>query len=38
LGRSLLARTRTIGRRSQFDNSWRAGDPELIFGLHGPGE
>ena len=38
LGRSLLARTRAIGRRSQVDNSWRAGDPELIFGLHGPGE
>ena len=38
LGRSLLERTRKIGRRSQFDNSWRAGDPELIFGLYGPGE
>jgi len=38
LGRSLLERTRAIGRRSQFDNTWRAGDPELIFGLYGPGE
>lgn len=38
LGRSLLARTRSIGRRSQVDGNWRAGDPELIFGLHGPGE
>jgi 2,6-dihydroxypyridine 3-monooxygenase len=38
LGRNLLARTRAIGRRSQFDGTWRAGDPELIFGLHGPGE
>ncbi len=38
LGRSLLARTRAIGRRSQVDGNWTAGDPELIFGLHGPGE
>jgi len=38
LGRSLLERTRSIGRRSQVDGTWRAGDPELIFGLHGPGE
>jgi 2,6-dihydroxypyridine 3-monooxygenase len=38
LGRSLQARTRAIGRRSQVDGSWQAGDPELIFGLHGPGE
>ncbi len=37
LGRDLLARTRAIGRRSQVDGTWRAGDPELIFGLHGPG-
>jgi 2,6-dihydroxypyridine 3-monooxygenase len=38
LGRSLQARTRAIGRRSQVDGNWRAGDPDLIFGLHGPGE
>jgi 2,6-dihydroxypyridine 3-monooxygenase len=38
LGRNLLARTRAIGRRSQFDGTWRPGDPELIFGLLGPGE
>jgi 2,6-dihydroxypyridine 3-monooxygenase len=38
LGQRLLRRTREIGRRSQVDNSWRAGDPELIFGLYGPGE
>jgi 2,6-dihydroxypyridine 3-monooxygenase len=38
LGRNLLERTRAIGRRSQFDGTWRAGDPELIFGLHGPGK
>ena len=37
LGRSLLDRTRAIGRRSQVDNNWRPGDPELIFGLYGPG-
>ena len=37
LGRSLLERTRSIGRRSQFDNSWRPGDPDLIFGLYAPG-
>ncbi len=37
LGRQLLARTRAIGRRSQFDGTWVAGDPEFIFGLRGPG-
>ena len=37
VGRSLLERTRRIGRRSQVDNSWLPGDPELIFGLHEPG-
>ena len=37
LGRELLERTRRIGSRSQVDNTWRPGDPELIFGLHGPG-
>jgi len=37
LGRSLLERTRRIGRRSQVDNDWEAGDPDLIFGLYGPG-
>ncbi len=38
VGRQLLERTRAIGRRSQFDGRWRAGDPDLIFGLHGPGK
>jgi 2,6-dihydroxypyridine 3-monooxygenase len=38
VGRNLLERTRAIGRRSQVDGTWRAGDPELIFGLHGPGK
>jgi 2,6-dihydroxypyridine 3-monooxygenase len=37
LGRNLLERTRRIGRRSQFDCNWTAGDPELIFGLYEPG-
>lgn len=37
LGRQLLERTRRIGRGSQFDGTWVPGDPELIFGLHGPG-
>ena len=38
LGRSLQARARAIGQRSQVDCNWRAGDRDLIFGLHGPGE
>jgi len=33
----LLERTRRIGRRSQVDGTWVPGDPELIFGLRGPG-
>ena len=37
VGRNLRERTRAIGRRSQFDGTWEPGDPELIFGLHGPG-
>jgi 2,6-dihydroxypyridine 3-monooxygenase len=37
LGRQLLDRTRRIGARSQVDCNWVPGDPELIFGLHGPG-
>jgi 2,6-dihydroxypyridine 3-monooxygenase len=37
LGAQLLDRTRRIGRRSQFDGTWVPGDPELIFGLRGPG-
>jgi 2,6-dihydroxypyridine 3-monooxygenase len=37
VGRQLLARTQEIGRRSQFDGTWIPGDPELIFGLRGPG-
>jgi 2,6-dihydroxypyridine 3-monooxygenase len=37
LGARLLERTRRIGRRSQVDGTWVPGDPELIFGLRGPG-
>jgi 2,6-dihydroxypyridine 3-monooxygenase len=37
LGQTLLARTREIGDSSQFHGTFRAGDPNLIFGLHGPG-
>jgi 2,6-dihydroxypyridine 3-monooxygenase len=37
LGHSLVERTRTIGRRSQFDGTWVPGDPSLVFGLYGPG-
>ena len=37
LGQQLLERARRNGRRSQFDGTWVPGDPELIFGLRGPG-
>lgn len=37
LGRQLVERTRMIGSRAQMDGTWRPGDPELIFGLYGPG-
>ena len=37
LGRQLLERTRRIGTRSQVAGDWEPGDPELIFGLYGPG-
>ena len=38
LGRQLSERTRRIGAKSQFDGTWCAGDPQLIFGLRGPGQ
>lgn len=38
LGRQLLARTREMGQRSQFRNTWRPGDPSLAFGLVVPGD
>lgn len=37
LGSNLLERARSIGDRSQFHDSWVPGDPELAFGLRGPG-
>ena len=37
LGARLLERTRTMGRRSQVDNTWTPGDPDLMLGLYGPG-
>ncbi|MGI9501763.1 MAG: FAD-dependent monooxygenase [Geminicoccaceae bacterium] len=38
LGRALVERTRSMGRRSQFDNSWSPGDSDLMLGLRGPGD
>lgn len=38
LGGRLLERTRRVGRRSQVDNNWQPADPDLIFGLHHPGD
>jgi 2,6-dihydroxypyridine 3-monooxygenase len=37
LGRQVLARTRDAGRRSQFEGTWRVGDP-LPFGLYEVGD
>lgn len=37
VGKNLLARTRRVGEKSQFLNSWDPNDPEVIFGLHKPG-
>jgi len=37
LGRQLLARTRDMGDRSQFQRNWVPGDPSLRLGLYGPG-
>jgi 2,6-dihydroxypyridine 3-monooxygenase len=37
LGRRVLARTREAGQRSQFEGTWRAGDP-LPFGLYEVGD
>jgi 2,6-dihydroxypyridine 3-monooxygenase len=38
LGRRVLERARDIGNRSQFWNTYRAGDPYLAFGLYRPGD
>jgi 2,6-dihydroxypyridine 3-monooxygenase len=37
IGRAVLERTRRNGDKSQFQGTWRPGDPELVFGLHEPG-
>jgi 2,6-dihydroxypyridine 3-monooxygenase len=37
VGRAVLERTRRNGDKSQFHGTWRPGDPELVFGLYGPG-
>lgn len=37
LGRQLLERARWLGDTSQFTGSWTPGDPDLRFGLFGPG-
>ena len=37
VGRAVLERTRRNGNKSQFEGTWRPGDPELVFGLHEPG-
>ena len=34
---SLLRRVIAMGERSQFTNTWTPGDPDLRFGLYGPG-
>jgi 2,6-dihydroxypyridine 3-monooxygenase len=38
LGNRLIDRVSAMGGRSQFTNSWIPGDPELRFGLYGPGK
>lgn len=37
LGHNLVARSADIGRRAQMTNTWIPGDPDLRFGLYGPG-
>ncbi|CAJ1509882.1 FAD-dependent monooxygenase [[Mycobacterium] burgundiense] len=37
LGKRLLRRVKEMGTRSQVDCTWTPGDPDLRFGLHGPG-
>lgn len=38
LGNQLVDRVSAMGARSQFTNSWVPGDPDLRFGLYGPGK
>lgn len=37
MSHNLLERVVRMGKQSQFENSWLPGDPELRFGLYGPG-
>ena len=37
VGRAVLERARRNGNKSQFQGTWRPGDPELVFGLYEPG-
>ncbi|MGB8405827.1 MAG: FAD-dependent monooxygenase [Mycobacterium sp.] len=37
LGNQLIDRVSAMGARSQFTNNWVPGDPDLRFGLYGPG-
>ena len=37
IGRNLAARVREMGTRSQVTGTWVPGDPDLEFGLYGPG-
>ncbi|MFF2246079.1 FAD-dependent monooxygenase [Arthrobacter sp. NPDC058130] len=38
LGNNLIDRVTSMGARSQFENTWTPGDPDLRFGLYGPRE
>ena len=38
LGQVLVDRCRQMGERSQFLNTWTAGDPSLAFGLYSAGD
>jgi 2,6-dihydroxypyridine 3-monooxygenase len=38
LGNRLVDRVSAMGTRSQFTNTWVPGDPDLRFGLYGPGQ
>ncbi len=37
LGNQLIDRVTAMGSRSQVTSTWRPGDPDLRFGLYGPG-
>lgn len=37
IGNQLIDRVAAMGRRSQQTNTWTPGDPDLRFGLYGPG-